>query len=222
MSRGVVSSRCEQGLFGTGDVTVSAIGLRRLAALAACASGERITQRELAARLGISLGLANGLLRRMEQEGLISISEAGGARSLRYSITARGQREMGRLNRLMAEQAGRFLEGPRMLLEERARVLRRMGRRRALLCGKGPLADVAASALLNAGMRLSGIVALDVEGTRVRGIRVIPVAESGRIGCDVAVGVTARDAAALRRAVPANVPVIAFLAYGAGGAKDRA
>lgn len=61
----------------------------RLAILNAVASGKPLSQRALAARLGVSLGQANKLLRGLEGEGLIRVDEA---RAARYALTARGRR----------------------------------------------------------------------------------------------------------------------------------
>jgi len=195
---------------------------RRLAALAACASEKNVTQRALAARLGVSLGLANGLLRRLEEEGCIVVTRASGTRSSRYAVTARGRREMRRLNAALAEEAGCLLERPRRALEERVRTLSRPGRRRALLCGEGPLADVAASALLNGGMKLAAVVAVEPKGGRVWGVAVRPLSAGARVACDLAVGVTPRDAAALRRLLRGKTPVTAFLQHGTEGHIIRA
>lgn len=184
---------------------------RRLAALTEFASKDKVTQRSLAACLGISLGWVNALLHRLEDERLITVSRSGHVRSPRYALTNRGRGELRRVAAAMAVEAGAMLEGPRRELEEQARSLRADGRRRALLCGCGPLADVAASALRNGGLKLVGVVSPVAGPGRVAGKRVRPLADAAAIQCDVAVCVAAQDAAALRRGLGKGVPMIQFL-----------
>jgi len=108
---------------------------RRLTALQAVASGERVTQRWLAARLAISLGLANALLHELTDEGLMAMPQAGGARLLKYKLTARGRRALKRMAGAVAGEAGNVLAGLREELTAQARKLKAAGCRRVALCG---------------------------------------------------------------------------------------
>jgi hypothetical protein len=85
------------------------------------------------------------------------------------------------------------------------------GVRKVLLCGTGPLADVAASALQNGGLKPAGVVSRDQSSDKVAGMRVRPIADTRKIKFDAVVAVSPRDAALLRRHVGKGVPVIAFL-----------
>jgi predicted ArsR family transcriptional regulator len=94
---------------------------RRLAALAEIASDGTITQRALASKLDVSLGLANALLRGLESEGLIkpggprpeagasSASGRRGKEAARYAITRAGRGAMRRMSRAFAAEAGALL-----------------------------------------------------------------------------------------------------------------
>ena len=83
---------------------------RRLAALAEVASDDRVTQRSLALKLEISLGLANRLLRELERDGLVRVNAAAGADSPRYAITRAGRSAMKRLARAFAAAAGALVK----------------------------------------------------------------------------------------------------------------
>ncbi len=83
---------------------------RRLAALAEISAGDRVTQRSLASKLEVSLGLANGLLRELETGGLVRVNAKPGPDSGRYAITRAGQRVMRRLARVFAAEAAALLE----------------------------------------------------------------------------------------------------------------
>jgi hypothetical protein len=110
---------------------------RRLAALAEIASDGAITQRSLASKLEVSLGLANALLRGLESDGLI---KAGAPRAKKashraphsahsgYAITRAGRGAMQRMSRAFAAEAAALL---RKSLGSRAKVERLSAGRRA-------------------------------------------------------------------------------------------
>jgi DNA-binding MarR family transcriptional regulator len=78
---------------------------RRLAALAEIASDGTITQRSLASRLEVSLGLANALLRELEGDGLIKAGASRANADSRYAITRAGRGAMQRMSREFATEA---------------------------------------------------------------------------------------------------------------------
>jgi DNA-binding MarR family transcriptional regulator len=184
--------------------------VRRMVALTAFAGEDKVTQRSLARELGISLGLTHALLHQLKADRYIAMSTGDHARALSYAITAAGRRELKRVAGAVARESGILLAGPRAELEAIARELKAGGARKVLLCGDGPLADVAASALRNGGLKLAGVVARDAEDTRVVGKKVQPIAEAAGIKCDAVVAVRAEDAALLRRRLK-GVSIIAFL-----------
>src|SRR5215510_9592761 len=67
-------------------------GERELEILTAIAEGESTTQRALAARLGVALGLTNLYLKRMAKKGYIKVAEfphrPAARKRLRYLLTA--------------------------------------------------------------------------------------------------------------------------------------
>lgn len=169
---------------------------RRLAALAAIDSGGKVTQRGLAARLDVSLGLANGLLRRLREDRLIDVSDG---EEDRYAVTRKGRSEMTRLSMVCATEADLILAGFCVELDRIALRLRDAGRKSVLLCGDGPLAELAAAALRNAGLRIAGVVAIAPTGARIAGMRVLPVQGAAKLRPDVSLAMTDAESAALRR-----------------------
>jgi Mn-dependent DtxR family transcriptional regulator len=123
---------------------------RRLAALAEIASDNTVTQRSLASRLDVSLGLANALLRGLESDGLV---KAGAPRALvlrsegsllrraakesshrapytahsGYAITRAGRGAMQRMSRVFAAEAAALL---RKSLGSKAKAARLLSVRR--------------------------------------------------------------------------------------------
>jgi len=184
---------------------------RQLIALQAVASGEKVTQRWLAARLAISLGLANALLHELQADGLMAISQVEHTRLLKYKLTAGGRRALKNMAGAVAEEAGNMLAGLREELTAQARKLKADGCRRVTLCGEGALADMAACALMNSGLKLAGVVSRSADGERVAGLRMRPIADAGKVKCDAGAGVSSKDAAALRKRLGKRIPIIQLL-----------
>ena len=186
--------------------------LRRLAALTELHSGATATQRSLATRLGISLGLANALLRALENEGLIAVNRSATAQVLRYAVTDQGRTEMIRLGQSFADESNALLASLRAEFQKQASRLKADGHHRALICGCGPLADMAASALQNAGIKPVGVVAPDTTIGGVAGVGVTPLAKADQIACDVAVTFSRTDARRLRRHLSKTIPIVQLTA----------
>src|SRR6058998_3330168 len=74
---------------------------RELEILTAIAEGDSTTQRALAARLGVALGLTNLYLKRLAKKGFIKITEfprkPAARKRLRYVLTPKGLLEKSRL-----------------------------------------------------------------------------------------------------------------------------
>jgi DNA-binding MarR family transcriptional regulator len=107
---------------------------RRLAALAEIASDGTITQRALASKLDVSLGLANALLRGLESEGLIQPGGPRDKEARRYAITRAGRGAMQRMSRAFAAEAAALL---RKSLGSRAKAARLLSARRPAEAKRG-------------------------------------------------------------------------------------
>jgi DNA-binding MarR family transcriptional regulator len=107
---------------------------RRLAALAEIALDGAITQRALASRLGVSLGLANALLRRLEGGRLIKSGSRRAKGASRYAVTRAGRSAMQRMSRQFAAQAAALL---RKSLGSRAKAARLLSARRPAEAKRG-------------------------------------------------------------------------------------
>ncbi len=104
---------------------------------------EGVTQRHLAQRLGVALGLANSYLKRCVRKGLIKIQQAPANRYL-YYLTPMGFAEK---SRLTAQYLSFSLTFYRKAAESCARAFRYcegQGWRRLVLCGVSDLAEIAA------------------------------------------------------------------------------
>ena len=145
----------------------------------------------------------------MESEGLISVTRSAGRRATSYKITAAGRKELDRLCAAFARESCKLLKPIRDEMQFRLDALAAEGKLTVLLCGNGALADMAASAVLNAGMKLAGVVATETGIERVAGMKVRPLPEAREVRCDAAATLTQSDARTLRKHLDSRVPVIA-------------
>lgn len=121
------------------------------------AVGERseVSQRDMAKRLGIALGLANSYLKRCVRKGYIKISDASANRYL-YYLTPKGFAEKSRLTAMYLTASLSFY---RKAGESCLRVYRQceaLQWRQVVLCGVSDLAEIASLKALESGVEILG------------------------------------------------------------------
>lgn len=115
------------------------------------------TQRELAKRIGVALGLTNLMLRRLVKKGYVKITQTQRNR-LRYLITPTGILEKSRLTYEFIQYSLQLYGRIRYFLREQLALLAQAGHRRVLLYGRGELAEIAFLVIQEIGLELVGIV----------------------------------------------------------------
>lgn len=128
--------------------------------LGAVAEDSELSQRSLAERLGLALGLTNAVLKRCVKKGLLKIRQAP-ARRYAYYLTPQGLTEKGRLT---AEYLGFSLRFFRQARQEYSDALAYCGRRgwtRVVLVGATDLTEIAS--LATAGSGVTVVAVLDPE-----------------------------------------------------------
>lgn len=139
-------------------------GAITLGVLTAVEADSSVSQRALARRLGIALGLANAYLRRCVRKGYIKVRQVPTNRYA-YYITPKGFAEK---SRLTVEYLSSSLSFFRIARRQCTRCLEDClagGHRRVALVGAGDLADIAALCAREVGITLVAVV--DAEGGRV-------------------------------------------------------
>ncbi len=124
-----------------------------LSLLAALEEGESVTQRSLAVRIGVALGLTNSLLKRAVRKGLVKVGEAP-AKRFAYYVTPKGFREKGRL---VAEYLTTSLTFFRRAREEYVDLFQEIlyrDHRRVALIGTSELAEIALLSAQEVGVEL--------------------------------------------------------------------
>lgn len=115
------------------------------------------TQRGLAVRIGVALGLTNSLLKRAVHKGLVKVKDVP-AKRLAYYVTPKGFSEK---SRLVAEYLTSSLTFFRQAREEYTELYTQAqgrGHRRIALYGVGELAEIAILSAQEAQVELSGMV----------------------------------------------------------------
>lgn len=128
-----------------------------LGLLVSVADEPRVSQRGLAERMGVALGLANAYLKRATAKGWIKIRQAPARRFL-YYLTPEGFAEKAALTRDYLSSSLRFFRRVRQQSLELLQQAERRGLRRVALVGSGDIAEIIGLSAQECGMPLLGIV----------------------------------------------------------------
>ena len=176
---------------------------RDLQLLEALEQESTITQRTLATRLGIALGLTNLYLKRLVRKGYVKCVSVSPNR-LVYSLTPRGVARKARLTyEFMKYSLDFYRDARRHLRQTLAFTAARQNR--VAIYGTGDAAELVFLLLKEMGLDLVGVFG-DTEGTFL-GFPVHPIGAQSQVAYDVLiVSVLERPAAHLKRLKEAGVP----------------
>ena len=120
---------------------------RDLEILTAIGEGHPLTQRDLAERLGVALGLTNLYLKRLARKGFIKITDfprkPAARKRLRYLLTPQGISEKTRLTYEHVAYSPSLYRRARQTLRESLSLLPEGGMKRIALYGTGEAAELA-------------------------------------------------------------------------------
>jgi len=128
------------------------------ALLDAIGASDEHTQRSLAGRLDIALGLANALLKRCVSKGLVKI-QAAPARRYAYYLTPKGFAEKSRLVAEYLSVSLSFFRRARGQYEEAFTKAASRGVRKVAIAGAGELAEIALLSASAAGLSVVAVIA---------------------------------------------------------------
>jgi DNA-binding MarR family transcriptional regulator len=124
------------------------------------AAGGALSQRVLARRVGLALGLINKLLRALAERGLVAALSGPGNR-LTYVLTESGSEELARMGREHIDRALALYSAARRRIRQRLRdmAIAPVGVVPRVVCyGTGEVAVIAATYAADAGVKLVGFV----------------------------------------------------------------
>jgi len=156
---------------------------RELTVLQELSANPAATQRHLAHRLHVALGLTNLMLRRLVKKGYVTVVGARGNR-IRYLLTPVGLAEKSRLTYEYLEYSLHlYREVRRILTDALARVVAGGGRR-IVFFGAGEIAEIAYLTIKELGLELVGVVDEHAERDRFLGVPVTSYEELGGLAFD--------------------------------------
>jgi DNA-binding MarR family transcriptional regulator len=141
---------------------------RNLEILNAIGEGHPLTQRALAQRLGVALGLTNLYLKRLAKKGFIKITEfprkPHARKRLRYIVTPKGLLEKSRLTYDYMSYSLGIYRRTRETLRDTLSHLPGNGTKRVVLYGVGEAAELAYVTLKELGLEPIGVFAREAGG----------------------------------------------------------
>jgi DNA-binding MarR family transcriptional regulator len=150
--------------------------LRDLEILAELGRGADVTQRRLAARLNIALGLTNLYLKRLARKGYIKISSIP-RRRVRYLLTPKGVAQKTRLTYEYMDYSRRLYRETRMALRQTLHPLVQRGRTDVILYGTDESAELAFLTLRELGLNVKAVFGEDDAARTFLGLPVHPLGE---------------------------------------------
>lgn len=139
--------------------------------LAAIDDQSDLTQRHLADRLGVALGLANSYLKRCVRKGLIKIQQAPPNRYF-YYLTPKGFAEKSRLTARYLSSSFDFYRKAGLSCTEVFRQCRENGWEKVLLCGQSELAEIASLRADEENIVVVGVLDLKADQNKFIGLPV--------------------------------------------------
>lgn len=147
--------------------------------LAAVEERADVSQRSLAQRMGVALGLTNAYLKRAMGKGLIKVRQAPARRYL-YYLTPQGFVEKARLTREYLADSFQFFRRARAECDEHFARAAAQGWRRVLVVGVGELAEIATLAAREHDVTLVALLDPGRNTERFAGMPVVhSLAEAG-------------------------------------------
>jgi predicted transcriptional regulator len=138
--------------------------LRSLLLMTELETGEPVSQREIAGRLGIALGLVNSYLKTLVKKGCVQV-KAYPRNRFAYLLTPKGFAEK---SRLAYRHLGNFHKLYRITRQDSLeifRALRASGVERVAFCGVDDLTEIAYLSLCEAGLELAAVMDAEAGGS---------------------------------------------------------
>jgi len=166
--------------------------IRTLRLLEAVGEEKSPSQRELARKLDISLGLVNAFVKRLARKGYFKITNLP-ANRIRYILTPKGMAEKTRLTYEYIQYSFGYYRQARARISE---IFARLGkgRQRIVFWGVGELAEIAYVSLVETNLELLAIVDPEKAGQAFLGRKVIHPEDLADLEYDIILMTTINDA----------------------------
>ena len=156
--------------------------IRTLKILEEIENGEAPSQRDLAGKLNISLGLVNSFIKRLTQKGYFKVSTIPRNR-VKYILTPKGATEKARLTYEFIQYSFQFYKRVRENTGKYFKDLENQGVGSIAFCGAGELAEIAYVSLQETSISLLCVLDDQWNKSRFLGVPVRQLEEAGSLGC---------------------------------------
>lgn len=156
---------------------------RELAVLDELSTNPSVTQRHLANRLELALGLTNLMIRRLVKKGYVKVVSVRKNR-IRYFLTPTGILEKTRLSYEFLEYSLHLHRQVRRILTETLAQGAAAGGRRVVFFGAGEIAEIAYLTVKELGLELVGVVDEEAAGKTFLGLPVLRLQDLERLSFD--------------------------------------
>lgn len=136
-----------------------------LSLLTALEDEPNTTQKDLATRLGVAVGVVNSFLKRVIYKGYVKTKQLE-RRRLRYLLTPAGIKEKTRLTYEFLRYSYQYIREVRRKVSQAMMPFARDGKRRVIFYGSGEVAELAYLTARELGMELIAVVDPDNVGKR--------------------------------------------------------
>lgn len=159
---------------------------RHLTILNEIADGKHVTQRVIADKLGIALGLVNLYLKRLIRKGYIKVSTIPSNR-IKYLLTPKGMAEKARLTYEYMDYSLFLFRQARKTIREGLESLIGQGIRRVAIYGTTEAAELAFLTLRDLGLEIPAIISREKINGTFLGLPVLSLAEISSVDIDLIV-----------------------------------
>jgi DNA-binding MarR family transcriptional regulator len=143
-----------------------------LGILALVEADQAVTQKSLAAELGVAVGLVNLYLKRCVKKGLVKVRQAPPNRYF-YYLTPHGFLEKSRLTADYLSSSLSYFRNARQQYADILEACDKRGLSRVLLCGHSELAEIAVLSAAERGIRLTALVDAGLDQDNFLGLPVV-------------------------------------------------
>ncbi|MCK4828361.1 winged helix-turn-helix transcriptional regulator [bacterium] len=154
------------------------------------------SQRDLAKRLNMSLGLVNSFIKRLARKGYVKITAISRKR-VRYILTPKGIAEKSRLTYEFIQYSLHFYNRALRNLQDLLNRLQKRGVKKVVLYGAGDLAEIASISLKATDIKLTGVMDELKEGHKFLGHTVRSMAELNQLQFDMIIITTVESKEAI-------------------------
>ena len=158
--------------------------LRTLQLLEEIESEQAPSQRDLATRLNISLGLVNSFMKRLTKKGYFKITNIPRNR-VKYILTPKGAAEKTRLTYEYIQYSFQFFKDARRKMKIIFQQLEKEGLTKVVFWGTGEIAEIAYLSLQETRIQLIGVVDDEHHGEKFMGLPIIRTSDLANINFDL-------------------------------------